>query len=255
MIRILTLFFVFSLFFVASPTHVLATDANLKCSPSTKTINVGDTLIVDYLLDTRTFQAFGANVIATYTTDTLQAASQSTPVTTSSSWGQPTTNTVDANLGKITLDYGSSQPAWTGSASIGQIQFTAKAAGQAQFNFVFYQPNDDTTPGVAKVWGKKDGSTLSNILTDVNNCIYVIEASTITPSPTSTAPTFGPTCAAGATPGQGGTPCPTNTVRPTVSYLPKTGIIETTVSLLGIGGILVLSGIFLPVFLFRKDND
>lgn len=261
--KFLALIFLLPLFFILSPMHAFATEASLKCSPSTKTINVGDTLTVDYILDTRSYQTFGANVIATYSTDTLTAASASTPVTTNSNWGQPTANTVDSNLGKITLDYGSAQPVWTGNASIGQMQFSAKATGQAQFNFYFFQPKDDTTPGVAKVWGKLDGSTLSNILSDVANCIYVIEAGT--PTPTSALPTFGPTCAPSPPPGS--TPNPTfgptcppatkapTTPRPTVSVLPRSGVFETTVSLLGIGGIFLLSGVLLPVFLLKNETE
>lgn len=254
--------FLLGLFILVPKRAVFATDASLKCSPSTQTLHVGDTLTVDYILDSRGFQTYGANVIATYTTDTLTAATASTAVTSSSNWRQPTTNTVDSNLGKITFDYGSAQPAWTGNASIGQMRFTTKAVGQAQFNFVFYQPNDDTTPGVAKVWGKKDGSTLSNIVSDVSNCVYVIEAAVATPTIAPTSPnTFGPTCAASPPPGAtanptfGPTCIVTTTPRPTISQLPRTGIVETTISLLGVGGVLVLSGVFLPVFLLRKDEE
>ena len=221
---------------ISTAETAYATEASLKCSPSTGTFKVGDSFSVDYTLDTRTFPVYGADIIATFDTGILEAVgTQSTPVTTSTNWGQPATNTIDSVLGKITLEYGKTQPAYTGSSSIGQITFRAKVSGQAQFNYTFFQQYDDTTPGVAKVWGKRDGVNLTNILTDVNNCIYVIEGTT-TPTTAPSQPT--PTLAPGA---------PTNTPlpqqpAPTISELPRSGSMETTISFLGIATLLVTIG-------------
>lgn len=218
--------------------HVFATEASFKCTPATGNYKVGETFTVDYVLDTRTFPVFGAAAIATYDPSALEVVgTQSTPVTSSTSWGQPTTNTVVPSSGKITLDYGNGQPSWTGNSSIGQITFKAKATGQAQFNWVFFQQYDDTTPGVAKVWSKKDGTNLSNILTDVNNCIYVIAGTT--PIPTQP-------------------PVATSAPRPTVppvTELPKSGSQEITVSFLGIAGIFIVLGSLMPRFLLGKYKD
>lgn len=218
------------LVYIANPVPVYATSANLSCSPATGTYNIGDTFTVDYLMDTRTYQAFGADIVATYDPAILDVVgTQSTPVTTTTNWGQPTANTVDTSLGKINLDYGQTQPAFTGHGSVGQITFKAKAAGQVQFNFVFFQQYDDTTPGVAKVWGKKDNVNLSNILTDVTNCLFVVAASV----PTSTPAPAGPTS----------TPGPTV---PPVTQLPRSGSSETTVGLLGLSLLFFVLGAVIP---------
>ena len=130
------------------------------------------------------------------------------------------------------MDYGSAQPSFSGQATIGQIAFITKTGGQAQLNFTFFQSLDDTTPGVAKVWGKKDGINLSNILSDVNNCIYVVSAdSSVTPLPT----------AAPNTPTS--TPVITS---PPVSELPRAGDSEMVLSLMGLSAIFVSIGIVIP---------
>ena len=106
------------------------------------------------------------------------------------------------------------------------------------------QSKDNTTPGVAKAWGKPDGSTLENVLTDVNNCVYVIEAeAVVTPSPTTTGPT--PT-----TPTTPTTPPSVPTA--TISVLPRTGSFETTAGLLGISGLFIAIGTLVPAFASRK---
>lgn len=231
---------------------VWATEANLKCSPASGTFNVGDTFSVEYVLDTRTFGVFGADVVATYDPNILDVPSPpSISLTTATNWGQPAKNTIDTTLGKIELDYGSAQPTYTGSSSIGKVTFKAKATGQAQFNFTFLQPKDNTTPGVAKVWGKLDGTNLSNILSDVNNCIYVINASVATPTG-APPPTFGPTCAAG-TPEASGTPCPSATKAPvpTVSQLPRSGSAVETLALLVLAGLFFI-GAAVPMVFVRR---
>ncbi len=232
----------FFLLLVIFSKQALADDASLRCSPATSTIQVNTTFTVDYVVDTRGSQAFGADINATYDSALLEAVgTQSTPVTAATGWGQPTTNTIDSELGKIHLDYGNSQPAATISASIGQVTFRAKAAGQAQFNFSFFQPNDDTTPGVAKIWGKRDGTNLSNILTDVNNCIYVIEGSlTPTLSPTPSLIPSVPATSYQLTP----------TAAP-IRELPRSGIIDQMAGFLGTSFILITMGIS-SRYLLRK---
>ena len=231
-LKLILFAFIFSAVLLSFPQKALATKASLSCSPSSGTFNVGDTFTVQYLLDTRTFPAYGADLNITYDAGVLQASSSSsTPITTVTNWTAPTTNTVDPSLGKIHMDYGNTQPAYTGSTAIGQITFTAAAAGQAQFQYVFFQQYDDTTPGVAKVWGKKDLVNLSNILTDVTNCIYVVSGPT-TPAPTTAG----------------------NTPIPSVSELPNTGSTETTVSLLLFGFIILTAGAAIPAFGMNKRD-
>ena len=222
-------------------SRVFAAASTLKCSPSTGTYNVGDTFSVDYILDTQNFETFGADVVATYDPGILTAtATTSTSVTTVTSWGSPTLNNIDTSLGKIELQYGSSQPAFTGSTTIGKATFSAAAGGQAQFNFTFFQQFDDTTPGVATVWGKKDGVNLSNILTDVNNCIYVVNASSSSISPSPTAASVSPTT----------TTTPTATVTGgalTVTELPRAGRMENSIFIMILAGVFMSLGVLLNV--------
>lgn len=212
--------------------QVLATRASLLCEPGSGNYNVGDTITVSYKLDTRSFSAYGADIVATFTPSVLEAVgTASTPGTADTKWTAPTTNTIDASLGKIRLDFGKNQASFSGTTNIGQATFKAKAAGQAQFNFVFFQQYDDTTidGGAAKVWGiKTEGGTISNILTDVTNCMYVI-AST------------GPT----STPGPIGSSGPTV---PPVTELPRSGTGEVTVALLGLAFIFIGGGLIFPLY-------
>ena len=225
--KILRIFIVILFVFAIYPKSlVLATRASLLCEPATGTYNIGDTITVNYKLDTRSFPATGADIVATYTSSVLDVVgTQSTAATTDTKWTAPVTNTVDSNLGKIRLDYGKAQAAFTGSSTIGQATFKAKAAGQGQFNFVFFQQYDDTTidGGAAKAWGvKTQGGAVSNILTDVTNCIYVIGQA----GPTSTP---GPTV-------------------PLVTQLPRSGSGEVTMSLLLLAGIFVTGGLIFPLY-------
>lgn len=219
---------------------VFATSSNLRCVPSTGTFKVGDTFNVDYALDTRSFPVFGADVVATFDSGIIEATTgQSSALLDVTHWTAPTTNTIDSSLGKIRLDFGNAQSSFTGNTVLGRAMFRAKAPGQAQFNFTFFQQYDDTTPGVAKVWGKRDGTNLSNILTDVNNCIYVVEAATPTTPPA--APTTPPSQ-------------PTSAAAPTavVTELPRAGRMEDTIGLLLLSMLFLGVGGILPVFAFRK---
>lgn len=223
---------IFTALFI-SPTSAWATKASLSCSPASGTYNVGDTFNVNYILDTRTFQAFGSDLFITYDAGMLEVVgTQSTVSSTDTKWTAPVTNSIDASLGKIHLDYGNTQAAYTGTSTIGSISFKAKQAGQAEFKYTFFQQYDDTTPGVAKVWGKKDGTNLSNILTDVTNCIYVISVSVAnTPVPTSVP----------------------STPVPVVSELPRSGSMETTIALLVFAFSVLGLGLAIPA-LNLKNN-
>lgn len=211
---------------------VFATRSALNCVPGSGTYNVGDTITVNYSLDTRSFPVYGADIVGTYTSSVLDAVgAQSTPGTTDTKWNAPVTNTIDNNLGKIRLDFGKSQASFSGTTNIGQATFRAKAAGQAQVNFVFFQEYDDTTidGGAAKIWGiKTPGGSISNILTDVTNCLYVIAGAgpTVTPGPTAVT---GPTV-------------------PPVTSLPRSGSGEVTMSLLLLAAIFVGGGMIFPLF-------
>lgn len=229
--KILNVIFIVLFTFILYPkASVFATRASLLCEPASGTYNVGDTITVNYKLDTRSYPTNGADIVATYTSSVLEAqGNQSTASTTDTHWTAPTTNTIDATLGKIRLDYGKAQTAYTGTGTLGQATFTAKAAGQAQFNFVFFQQYDDTTidGGAAKVWGvKTQGAAVSNILTDVTNCIYVIAAA-------------GPTS----------TPGPTT---PVVTALPRSGSTEVTMSLFLLAAIFVGGGLIFPLYVYSR---
>jgi|SRR3989338_4204306 len=237
--KITALFFA-ALVLLYSPSLAFATEANLKCDPPTGTFSAGQSFTVTYLLDTRGFPVWGGNVQATYDSSVIDAqAAQSTIISTTTGWSTAVANTIDPTLGKINLDFGNAQTQFTGSGSIGSATFTGKAAGQAQFNFVFFQQYDNTTPGVSIIWGKKDDVNLSNILTEVNNCIYVIEAAAV---PTATPVPGQPT----SIPGQ-----PTNTPAPTL--LPEAGTTENTVGFGIIGSVLIFLGIGAPL-LYKKIN-
>lgn len=240
-ISILALISVFSLSF---PSSVWATRASLSCVPATGTFNIGDTFTVDYVLDTRSFQAFGADLQIKFDPSILEPTiNQSTIVSTSTNWSTATTNTADTS-GNIHLDFGNTQAVFTGSATVGKITFKTKQAGQAQFQYTFFQQYDDTTPGVAKIWGKKDDTNLSNILTDVTSCVYIVSSPT-TPTPQ------GPTNTPG---GPTSTPyTPSGTSGPTVSELPRTGSTETTFALLFFAILILSIGIAIPALGFRNN--
>lgn len=199
---------------------VFAAEVILRCTPQTGTFKVGDTFTVDYYLDTGGRQTTGADIIATYDTEVLTSVStNSTVISTDTNWKEPAVNSIDASLGKIQLDFGSDQEAFSGNSSIGQVIFKAKAAGQAQFSYAFFQPNDNTTPAVAKVWGEPIEGKATNILTNVNNCIYTVEVAS-SPSPTSSP-----------------------AVRPTVSELPRSGGGEVAGFFMGLSCLLIFLGL------------
>lgn len=227
---VILLFFAF-IFYPKS--LVFATRSSLLCVPGSGTYNVGDTITVNYSLDTRSFPVTGADIVATYTSSVLDIVGiQSTPGTTDTKWTTPTTNTVDNNLGKIRLDFGKSQASFSGTTNIGQATFKAKAAGQAQVNFVFFQQYDDTTidGGASKVWGiKTEGGSVSNILTDVTNCLYVIAGAAPTLPPGTVAPTI-----------------------PPVTALPRSGSGEVTMSFLLMAAIFIGGGMIFPLFVFNR---
>lgn len=223
------------------PATVWATEASLVCSPNSGTYCIGDTITSDLILNTRNFQIFGAKVAATFTTGVIEpVGTQVTPVTAVTNWTAPTANTIDGSVGTVLMDYGRTQAAFTGNTAIGQIRFTAKTAGQAQFIYTFFQQYDDTTPGVAITWGKKDEVNLSNVLTDVSNCLYVIEACS-TPSPTP-----GPTSPAA--------PTAIPPTRPPITQLPQTGVVDMPIAVLGLSGIFIATGMILPFALLRKRS-
>jgi subtilisin family serine protease len=173
-----------------SPTSIPAgTSAGLYCVPSTGTYKVGDLVSIDIYLNTYGNNVYGTKVSAGYSASLLESKDVSIPVTSYTHWTNPiiNSNIVIDSSGSITFDYGNSQNSFKGNVPIGQIKFKAKAPGLAQFYFNFQQQYDDTTPGVSQIWGKRDGVNLSNILTDVYNCVYIIED-----APVNLYPTTGP---------------------------------------------------------------
>lgn len=234
-------YLIFALVFLLGlvfPFKAWAADASLKCQPATGNYRVGDVFTIEYFLDTRDVEALGADIVATYDPTVLEASSSSsTTATTDTQWEQPVTNTVDTSLGKIQLDYGNSQPGFSGQSVIGQLTFKALTAGQTQFNFTFFQAYDDTTPGVAKVWGKKDGTNTTNVLNDVGNCIYVVESAV--GSTSEVTPTVAPQA--------------TVTAAPTISELPRAGNTDIAISVMTFSFILTSVGIAVPtMFKWKK---
>jgi len=224
---ILILIFTF-LPFTFRADKVFATDAQLACSPTTSTISVGQTLTSDIILNTRNFNVSGATVVMTYPPSLLDVTSASLDAeTTDTGWTAPTVKTVDNNLGKITLDYGSSQEAFSDTATIGKVTFTGKSPGIANVGFIFYQEYDDTTAGISKVYGQKTAGTTSNILTDVVNCQYTVTGTT-TLAPTS--------------------PPDGTTVDPTI--LPRTGGQDMMIVIAGMGGLVFALGLLGMKFAF-----
>lgn len=231
--KILSVIITFGISLFLGTSSVWATRASLSCTPSSGTYSVGDSITVEYVLDTRTYPVYGADLVMTCDAGLLEAVgTQSTAVTSVTNWTSIATNTIDAALGKIHLDYGSSQAAYTGTTTLGKATFKAKQSGQAECKYTFFQTYDDTTPGIVKVWGKKDNVTLSNILTDVTNCVFVISPSQVTSTP-------GPSVTSG--------PTSATTPRPTVSQLPNSGNTETTFALILIAVIIIGMGIAIPV--------
>lgn len=218
------------LFWGLKPGQALATDAQLACSPTTSTIAVGGSVTTDIILNTRNFQTYGANAILTYSSDLLSTSETDVvPVTTTTNWTSPS-KTVDQTLGKIEIDYGQDQSVFASTATIAKVTFTGIAPGTANINFTYFQEYDESS-GVAKVWGKKNPPTISNILTDVVNCAYTVTGET---EPTNTPP-------------------PGTTVNPTSvnpTNLPRTGSGETTLVFMGIGAILIFLGLLFPRLLF-----
>lgn len=205
------------------PSKVLATQAQLGCSPTSSTVSVGQTITTDIILNTRGYQIVGADPVLTYTTGVLDTSNSSVvPITTNTNWTNPINKIVDTTLGKIEIDYGSSQSAYTASGSIGKITFTAKQPGSANVNFVFFQEYDTTSTGVSKAWGQRNPPTVSNVLTDVTNCAYTVTGEASTPSAV-----------------------------PTV--LPRTGNAEMTMVFIGIGGLLLFAGLVLPKILIGRS--
>lgn len=239
--KIRYLIIVFILYLFSAPlSSIWATAATLKCTPANGTYPVGSEFTVDYTLDTRNFPVYGADIIASFTYGVIEATTaQSTPITTTTNWNTPITNTVDNSLGRIQLDYGNNQAEFNGVTNVGNITFKTIKEGQVQFDFVFFQQYDDTTPGVAKVWGKKDQVNITNILTDVNNCIYVIEGTSVT-----TAPTLPPDSTL---------PPITETAESSIpTELPRAGNLETTLILATLGVIFILAGAFIPAMIVLK---
>lgn len=205
-----------------------ATQAQLACSPSTSTVSVGQTIVTDIILNANEYDVTGATVVMTYTPAIIQTStSDLTSVTDTTGWSEPTTSNVDTSVGKITLDYGSSQTAFTEETTIGKVTFTAKAAGTSQVSFVYFKEYDDETEGVAKVYGERTPGETTNILTDVVNCQYTVTGAASTPIPTS---------------------LPGSTVAPTI--LPRTGGGDFS-SIIFVGGAVLLGiGVFLTKFAY-----
>ena len=171
---LLAIIFFSSLFFLGAKKS-LATHAQLACSPTTSTLEVGETITTDIILNTRSYKVTGAYPILTYTSTILDASSATLEaVTEDTGWSAPTKKTVDATTGKIEVDYGKTQDEFTSTGTIARVTFTAKKAGNANINFVFFSEYDDTTAGVAKVWGEKTAGVTSNILTDIVDCAYTV---------------------------------------------------------------------------------
>lgn len=152
---------------------VNSNQASLQFQPATGTYNLNDFFYTDIKLDTRNKPVYGAKIIVTYDPSYYQTDKNAVvPITTDTKWGSPDINFI--SRGQIAIDFGKDQPAFTGNSTIVRITFKALKPGYVIMGFSFFQQYDNDTSNVTVVYGKRDGVNISNVLTDINNGIYVI---------------------------------------------------------------------------------
>ena len=161
-----------SLVFVAS-----ASAATLTLSPSTKTVNVGDTFSVDVLLDTQNQPIDGVDIHAlNYNPYNLQL--QGTQIQAGTLMPNTVANSADTVNGRILFSQiTNGGSTFTGSGKLATLTFKALVAGTAKVTL-------DATPGVTT--DSNVASNGSDILTSVVNGIFTINNSSAGSSGTGT---------------------------------------------------------------------
>lgn len=216
--KISVLFIVLFLSFLASGLNPAGAQAavTFSLSPSSKTINVGDSVDVSILLDTGGQTVSGGSAILTFDPSKLQvvdsnAAQVGVQVSTGSVFTTALTNSVDTVNGKITLDYGLSAGAFSGSGTFGKISFKGLiAATSTPVSFIIGSGASSTSSAVY--------ASGSNVLGAANSGSYTVLTATAstTPTPISSA-----------------------------SALPRTGAVENTIFLLMLGFFILSGGVVL----------
>jgi hypothetical protein len=153
----------------------LASAATLSVSPSTQSVNVGDTISISVNLDTQGSSIDGVDLrYLNYNPALLQVQDANTSttgvqITAGSLMPMTLANSVDTSLGKITFSQvvaGGNK--YKGSDTLATISFKALAAGTANLTFN-YTLNSTTDSNVA--------SSGSDVLSAVVNGVYTINTS------------------------------------------------------------------------------
>ncbi len=217
--KIAALFLVLFLSFLASgatPTTAQAA-VTFSLSPSSKTLNVGDSVDLSIILDTGGQTVSGGSAILTFDPSKLQvvdanAAQTGVQVSTGTVFTTALTNSVDVVNGKITLDYGLSAGTFSGNGTFGKITFKGSiAATSTPVSFIIGSGSSSTSSAVY--------ASGSNVLGAANSGSYtVVTAAATTPTPT---------------------------VMASASALPRTGAVENTIFLLMLGFFILFSGVVL----------
>jgi hypothetical protein len=161
--------------------------ATLSLSPATQTVNVGDTLTVQVLLDTQGANIDGLDIQALnynpYNLQLISAAAAGQPAQIQAGTLMPNTlaNSVDTTNGKILFSQITNPGStYSGSGVLATLNFKALVAGNTKLTFDF-TPGGTTQSDVA--------SQGNNILTSVVNGQYVINNSATTVTGNSGTPT------------------------------------------------------------------
>lgn len=220
--------------------------ASLTLSPDTGTINQGCTFAVDILLDTTGTQTDGTDVILFYEPAKLSANTSS--IVNGKIYSDYPGNSVDQTAGKISVSGISSvSTPFNGSGIFATINFTvlstSSTGGSTTLRFDF-DPNDMTKTTDTNV---VERGTIADVLNKVKDGNYTIGSGSCATSTTSTStssprPSSGTTITSTQLPG-GGPETSTASTSLKPQTLPQGGILDSTVVLVSLGGLLVLLGI------------
>lgn len=232
---------------IFSASSVFAQAATLSLSPSTGTFNKGCPVALQINLNTGGAQTDGTDVILSYDISKFNAVS----IASGSIYSDYPGNNIDATNGRITVSgLASVTSPFSGSGVLATVNLQvleAAVAGATQIKFDFDPANKAKTTDSNVV----ERGTVADILNSVTNGSYTIGTGT---------------CVAGATPtpapgggGGGGTPriggpgggvaTPSGTVTPipadiSKGGLPQAGTEQFTFTLVIIGSVLTILGIF-----------
>lgn len=185
-------------------------------SPSSKIINITDSVDVSIILDTGGQTVSGGSAILTYDPSRLQvvdanSALSGVQVSTGAVFTTALTNSVDSVNGKITLDYGLSAGTFSGNGTFGRITFKGLiAATSTPVSFILGSGSSSTSSAVY--------ASGSNVLGAANSGSYTVLAAASSPTPT---------------------------IAASSSALPRTGAVENTIFLLILGFFILFGGVVL----------